>query len=147
MSSGRDSNCARRLPAGSATGEWEVASEAADVAGCMPERGKFEKRRCVKVFWMSRLIYWAVELTLVSTAFSGARRSGGFEINTRKIENDTARTVVDTYLGVGDWAVDIAISQFRKYISSKEVMTFELGMRNELEDDGAGRESRHLASV
>ncbi|KAJ3115465.1 hypothetical protein HDU96_000624 [Phlyctochytrium bullatum] len=64
---------------------------------------------------MSRLIHYAFEAALISTVLSGARRAGGLDVNTKKIENETARTVVNQYLFVGDWILDTTISQLKNY--------------------------------
>ncbi|KAI8850273.1 hypothetical protein BC829DRAFT_361531 [Chytridium lagenaria] len=64
---------------------------------------------------MSRLLHYVFEATLLTAAFSGARRVGGFDVDTKKIENETARTVVNQYLFVGDFVLDSAISQIKKY--------------------------------
>ncbi|KAJ3217415.1 hypothetical protein HDU67_007998 [Dinochytrium kinnereticum] len=64
---------------------------------------------------MSRLLHYVFEATLLTTAFSGARRVGGFDVDMKKIENETVRTVVNQYLFVGDWVLDTTISQIKKY--------------------------------
>ncbi|KAJ3108853.1 hypothetical protein HDU97_010125 [Phlyctochytrium planicorne] len=64
---------------------------------------------------MSRLLHYVFEATLLTTAFSGARRAGGFELDLKKIENETARTIVSQYVYVGDYVLDTAIAQIKKY--------------------------------
>ncbi|KAI9346060.1 hypothetical protein DFJ73DRAFT_796815 [Zopfochytrium polystomum] len=64
---------------------------------------------------MSRVIHYLFDATLLSVAFSGARRVGGFEFNESKIENETIRSVVKQYFGVGDWLVDYGIVTMTKY--------------------------------
>ncbi|KAI9190835.1 uncharacterized protein BJ171DRAFT_539071 [Polychytrium aggregatum] len=64
---------------------------------------------------MSRILTTLFELTLVSTAFSGARRAGQLDFNYQQIDNETVRTVVESYFKVGDYVVDFSVNQMRKY--------------------------------
>ncbi|KAI8909478.1 hypothetical protein PhCBS80983_g06058 [Powellomyces hirtus] len=64
---------------------------------------------------MGRLLHYAFEAALLSTAFSGAKRAAGVEFDARKIENETARTVLFQYFRIGDWVIDTSASQLRKH--------------------------------
>ncbi|KAJ3380813.1 hypothetical protein HDU92_005762 [Lobulomyces angularis] len=63
---------------------------------------------------MSRLLHFAFEAALVSTVLSGASRVTKTEFNTSKIENDTLKTVVKSYLYCGDYIFDSVLNQFNK---------------------------------
>ncbi|KAI9092351.1 hypothetical protein DFS34DRAFT_633002 [Phlyctochytrium arcticum] len=64
---------------------------------------------------MPRFVHAIFELVLASTAFSGARRAAGVEINYQNIENETIRSTVGYAAGVGDWVVDKAAHQIRSF--------------------------------
>ncbi|KAI8823607.1 uncharacterized protein EV422DRAFT_565543 [Fimicolochytrium jonesii] len=64
---------------------------------------------------MGRLLHYAFELVLVSTAFSGARRVAGVDLDRKKlIENETASTVLNQYLKVGDAVIDYSAAYLKK---------------------------------
>ncbi|KAJ3263010.1 hypothetical protein HDU76_012327 [Blyttiomyces sp. JEL0837] len=63
---------------------------------------------------MSRLIHYAFDAALLSVAFAGAKRAAGVEFNPQKIENETARSIVQQYLGLGDWVVDYTAVKMRQ---------------------------------
>ncbi|KAI9328138.1 hypothetical protein BDR26DRAFT_841105 [Obelidium mucronatum] len=63
---------------------------------------------------IGRALSIAFEATLVSTAFAGALRTSGTVLNEKKIENDTVRGLVHSYIGVGEWVLDTAASQMKK---------------------------------
>ncbi|KAH6583591.1 hypothetical protein BASA50_001357 [Batrachochytrium salamandrivorans] len=56
-----------------------------------------------------------LDITLVAALASGAQRAAGIELNQKKIENETARTVAAAYLRYGDWVIDTAANQLRSY--------------------------------
>ncbi|KAJ1560695.1 hypothetical protein HK405_006244 [Cladochytrium tenue] len=64
---------------------------------------------------MSRLLHYAFDAALVSVAFSGARRFGGFEFKGESIPDETARSIVQQYIGVGDWVVDYSVVLMGRY--------------------------------
>ncbi|TPX57193.1 hypothetical protein SpCBS45565_g08258 [Spizellomyces sp. 'palustris'] len=72
---------------------------------------------------MARLLHYAFEAVLLSTAFSGARRAAGVDFNYQRIENETLRSVVGQYLRIGDWVIDTSADQLKKtpdyFVSSK----------------------------
>jgi len=54
-----------------------------------------------------RLIHLSVDAVLVSTVIAGLRRSSGFSPATPLIPDPTLRSVVDSYLGVGETVFDM----------------------------------------
>ena len=63
---------------------------------------------------MSKLIRFAVDAVLLSTVIAGARRAGGLDLQTKKIENKTVKDAVEGYLWIGDYALDLTISGLKR---------------------------------
>jgi len=51
---------------------------------------------------LGRLVHYAADAVLISTVLAGIKRSTGFAPNTAAITEPTLRSVVDSFLGVGD---------------------------------------------
>ncbi|KAI8589915.1 hypothetical protein BDZ88DRAFT_416381 [Geranomyces variabilis] len=64
---------------------------------------------------MGRLLHYTFEAVLLSTAFAATKRAAGVEFDARKIENDTARTVLNQYFAIGDWVIDSSAAQLRTH--------------------------------
>lgn len=57
----------------------------------------------------------AVDAVLLSTALAGMRRVGRFEYATDRIENGPIRTVLETYLGIGEWVLERGTRTMARY--------------------------------
>ncbi|KAG4093047.1 hypothetical protein H8356DRAFT_1338206 [Neocallimastix lanati (nom. inval.)] len=57
----------------------------------------------------------AIDAVLLSTALAGMRRVGRFEYATDRINNGPIRTVLETYLGVGEWVLDRGTRTMARY--------------------------------
>ncbi|ORY37037.1 hypothetical protein BCR33DRAFT_663743 [Rhizoclosmatium globosum] len=64
---------------------------------------------------IGRVLSFAFEATLVSTALAGAMRTAGVSVNEKKIEPEALRGVVSAYFGVGDWVLDTTAKQIKNY--------------------------------
>ncbi|KAL5034912.1 hypothetical protein RTP6_002687 [Batrachochytrium dendrobatidis] len=64
---------------------------------------------------LGRLLQVGVDVTLVAAVAAGSQRAAGIELNQKKIENDTARMILTSYLRYGDWVIDSAASQLKQY--------------------------------
>ncbi|KAJ3410162.1 hypothetical protein HDV05_004042 [Chytridiales sp. JEL 0842] len=64
---------------------------------------------------MATLMRVVYDATLLTVAFSGIRRAAGLDFNPKKIENETARSIVTQYLGLGDTIVDFAGGYLKQY--------------------------------
>ncbi|KAL1922486.1 uncharacterized protein VTP21DRAFT_10025 [Calcarisporiella thermophila] len=59
---------------------------------------------------LGRLLHFAVDATLVSTALAGVKRSTGLSIATEKIENEDVRYALEKFLKFGERTLDVGIS-------------------------------------
>ncbi|KAL1922570.1 uncharacterized protein VTP21DRAFT_10109 [Calcarisporiella thermophila] len=57
-----------------------------------------------------RIVHYAVDALLISTALAGIKRSTGLTAATSKIENKDVRSAVESYLNAGERAFDISVS-------------------------------------
>eukprot|EP00842_Homolaphlyctis_polyrhiza_P000269 jgi/Hompol1/1242/HPOL_003110-RA len=64
---------------------------------------------------IGRILQVSADLVLVSAFAAGAQRVAGVEFKAQKIENDLARSAITSYLWVGQWTLDTAASQLKKY--------------------------------
>jgi hypothetical protein len=64
---------------------------------------------------MSRIIRFAFDAVLISTAVAGIRKSAGVEFKLSKVENETLRTVCVKYLGIGDYILETAAVRLPKW--------------------------------
>ncbi|KAI8924621.1 hypothetical protein BC831DRAFT_402223 [Entophlyctis helioformis] len=64
---------------------------------------------------LGRLFQVTIDAVLVSALVAGGQRAAGVEFKASSIDNEYARTAVTSYLRVGEWAVDTAAEQLRKY--------------------------------
>ncbi|KAJ3166642.1 hypothetical protein HDU88_003125 [Geranomyces variabilis] len=61
------------------------------------------------------LLQIAFSAVLASTAISGAKRAAGLDFDGRKIENECLRNVVNHYLRVGDWVLDLTTNALSRH--------------------------------
>ncbi|KAI8899951.1 hypothetical protein BC833DRAFT_583816 [Globomyces pollinis-pini] len=64
---------------------------------------------------MSAIIKFALNATVVSCAFASLKRANGVELRIEKIENEAVRSGLTTYFWIGDFVLDQAAVQARKY--------------------------------
>jgi len=57
---------------------------------------------------LGRLVHYAFDAVLLSTALAGVRRSSGFSPATGDISDATTRSIAERYLGVGELVFDMA---------------------------------------
>lgn len=50
-----------------------------------------------------------MDAILISAVLAGIKRSTGLTPKTRDIESKDIRSVVDRYLGLGEWVMDVSI--------------------------------------
>ncbi|TFK49946.1 DUF1748-domain-containing protein [Heliocybe sulcata] len=56
---------------------------------------------------LGRFFHYAVDAVFLSTVLAGVRRSSGFRPDTTQVPEGTARSVADTYLGIGETIFDM----------------------------------------
>ncbi|KAJ3179667.1 hypothetical protein HDU87_002873 [Geranomyces variabilis] len=57
----------------------------------------------------------AFSAVLASTAISGAKRAANLDFDGRKIENECLRNVVNSYMRVGDWVLDVTTKEVKRH--------------------------------
>ncbi|KAF8923823.1 hypothetical protein EDD21DRAFT_390044 [Dissophora ornata] len=58
---------------------------------------------------LGKLFHYVADAVLISAVLAGIKRSTGLTVASNKIESQDVRSIVDKYLGIGEWIMDAGI--------------------------------------